>query len=272
MKASTPSHPYVRSSRLLVVGHRGASGRAPENTLPSFQQALRAGADALEMDIHPSSDEIPMVIHDDTVERTTDGCGRVRDMTCAELRALDAGYRFSPDRDLTCPHRGSGVTIPTLEEVLDLAGPARLNIDFKETSPGMETRIHGLLDRFAARDRVLVCSHDGRIAARLRSSFRGMATSATSGEVAWMLIAGWFGLGRMAVPPVQALQIPLRRYGLTVASRRTVGLAHTAGLAVHVWTVNDPAEIERCIDLGVDGIMSDFPERVVEALTGRGMR
>ena len=109
-------------SPIRVIGHRGAAAYAPENTLPSFEHAVEVGADGVELDLHCTADGHLVVIHDDTLERTTDGSGAVEERTLEELRGFDAGYRFTPDRGETFPFRGRGVRIPTFEEVLAAVG------------------------------------------------------------------------------------------------------------------------------------------------------
>jgi glycerophosphoryl diester phosphodiesterase len=263
---AVPRPPYTTHDHPLAFGHRGAAAHCPENTLPSFRRALAAGADALELDIHPTRDGIPVIIHDDTVDRTTGGAGLVREMSLAQTSRLDAGFRFTRDGGAAYPFRGTSVQVPTLEQLLSISGPARLNIDFKETSPAMEDEVWRLIERFGAHDRVLVCSSADRVAWRVRRRFPGLPTSACTVEVAAMVVMGWFGLARLAVPAVAALQVPVSQAGIPVLTRRLVEVAHDHGVAVHVWTVNDATAMRSCLDLGVDGIMSDDPERLLEVM------
>jgi glycerophosphoryl diester phosphodiesterase len=264
-------HPYCTHQRPLAFGHRGAAGIAPENTLVSFKKALDAGVDGLELDIHPSKDGVPIVIHDDTLERTTNGRGLVRETPLAALRELDAGHGFTTD-GTSFPFRGKGEKVPTLEEVFEMSGEKRLNVDFKETSPAMEHEVDRLIERFGARDRVLVCSSDDRLAPVVRKRFAGMATSACTREVAALVLLGFIGLGRFVVPRVNALQIPRSHLGIPVLTERVVALAHRRDMDVHVWTVNDEAGMKHCLELGVDGIMSDFPEKLVDVMKRAGVR
>lgn len=264
-------HPYCTHARPLAFGHRGAAGIAPENTMVSFRLALESGVDGLELDIHPSKDGVPVVIHDHTLERTTDGRGLVRETPLAALRELDAGYGFSPDGK-SFPFRGRGETVPTLEEIFEASGDKRLNVDFKETSPEMEHQVDRLIERFGARDRVLVCSSDDRLAPVVRKRFAGMATSACTREVAALVLLGFIGLGRFVVPRVNALQIPRSHLGIPVLTQRIVDLAHARGMDVHVWTVNDVPGMKLCLELGVDGVMSDYPAELVRVLKDCGMR
>ena len=265
-------HPYITHERPLVFGHRGAAGIAPENTLASFRLALDVGVDGLELDIHPSAEDVPMVFHDDTLERCTDGRGPLRALPVAGLRELDCGYRFTPDGGRTFPYRGKGERIPTLEEVLAAAGDVRINVDFKSSSPAMMDQVERLIERFGARDRVLVCSSDDALAPLVRARFPTMPTSACTKEVAKLVLLGYLGLGRFFVPPVQALQVPMEQFGIPVVTPRLLRQAHARGLDVHVWTINDEATMRRCIELGVDGLMSDFPAELVRVMRACGKR
>ena len=126
-----PEHPFLAGGNPLVMAHRGGQGLWPPNTLFAFERAVEMGADILEMDIHASADGVLIVHHDDTVDRTTNGSGAIRDHTLTELKELDAGYHWSADGGETYPFRGKGMRIPTLEEVLEAFPKTRLNIDIK---------------------------------------------------------------------------------------------------------------------------------------------
>lgn len=265
-------HPYVTHERPLVFGHRGAAGLAPENTMASFQLALDAGVDGLELDIHPSSEDVPMVFHDDTLERCTNGRGPIRALPLAALRELDCGHTFTPDGGKTHPFRGKGERIPTLEEVFAAAPTQRINIDFKSSSPGMMDQVDQLIRKFNAHHRVLVCSSDDALAPLVRKRFPNLPTSACTHEVAKLVLLGFLGLGRWFVPAVQALQIPMDHFGIPVLTPRLIRQAHERGLDVHVWTINDEPTMRKCIELGVDGVMSDFPADLVRVMRACGKR
>ena len=264
--------PYITHERPLAYGHRGAAGIAPENTLASFKLALDAGVDGIELDIHPTREDVPVVFHDSTLERCTNGTGAVRALPLAALQELDAGHGFTPDDGKLHPYRGKGERIPTLEQVFELAGTARINIDFKDISPAMADRVEALIERFGARDRVLVCSSDDRLVGAVRRRFPTLPTSACTPEVTKLVLSGFLGLGRFFVPSVCALQIPTAQWGIPVLTRRLVDTAHAGGLDVHVWTINDAPEMRRCLALGVDGVMSDFPAELVRVMRDCGVR
>ena len=130
-------HPFFDVATPTVIGHRGSAGEAPENTLASFARGLATGAAILESDVHLTRDGVPVLLHDDVVDRTTDGRGPVAALSLAELRALDAGHRFSRDGGRTHPFRGRGLRVPTLAEALATFPDARFNLELKEGLPGL---------------------------------------------------------------------------------------------------------------------------------------
>jgi len=253
-------------SPIRVIGHRGAAAVAPENTLPSFAHAVEVGADAVELDLHASADGRLVVIHDPTLERTTDGRGAVESRTLEELRELDAGYGFTPDRGASFPFRGQGVRIPTLEEVLETIGALPVVAEIK--SAGAGRAMGDWLQTHPARERILVGGFKreevgpaGRHA-RWRCAYQD--------ELRSYVLLGKCGLGRFAVPrDVDAAMVPERRGAVRIITPAFVRRAHADGLGVFVWTVNRPARIRRLFDWGVDGLVSDVPGRVRRVLDER---
>jgi glycerophosphoryl diester phosphodiesterase len=251
---------YFDGVRPRLFGHRGAAGILPENTLPSFARAVADGARYLELDVHATADGRVVVIHDSTVDRTTDGSGAVRELSLAEITRLDAGARFqSPEGDRS--FGGRGARIPTLEEVLSGFPDIPLNIEVKPPDPEVVDRVVDLLVSHGATARVLLASarDDLMPAIRRRCLPLGIPTNLASGEVADFV-------GRVADarlgdyrPPGDALQVPPEWHGIELITAATVRAAHAVGLEVHAWTINTAAEMDRLLDLGVDGIMTDLP-------------
>lgn len=222
----------------------------------AFGNTLDAGAHHLETDLHLTADGTVVCFHDHTVDRTTDGTGPVSAHTLSELRRLDAGYRHRIDGDLL--FRGKGLRIPTLGEVLATFPGVGVVVDLKED--GLEEPLAELLDRMDAWDRVLVGSFsDLRLAVMDRIS-RGRALLSAGPS----MVRRWWRRSRVGVfgpsGPV-VLQAPPSYHGLAVVDRRFVETAHAAGVAVHVWTINQAAEIRHFLELGVDAIITDQPER-----------
>jgi glycerophosphoryl diester phosphodiesterase len=249
---------YFDSARPRVFGHRGAAGLAPENTLPSFALALELGADYLELDVHGTRDGAIVVLHDSTLERTTDGAGAVADLTLAQLQRLDAGYQFSTD-GRHFPYRGQGVRVPTLAALLQRFPTTRLNIEVKQESPAIVdevVRIITAAGRMA--DVLLAAEHDTIMGAIRRTVGERIVTSFSTGEVVDFVGRLNAGFGEYH-PAGRALQIPPRYNDIELITADSVAAAHRYGLEIHAWTINDRAEIDRLLALGVDGIMSDLP-------------
>jgi len=249
-------------SHLSLQGHRGAAALAPENTLASFRKAIELGADAVEMDLQATRDGVVVIIHDDTVDRTTDGHGRVTDLGLAEIKRLDAGVKFGP--------AFRGERIPTLREVIDLVKTSgkdrfRLNLEIKfaegrEGQPAdLEERILQVLRETDFLGRVTVQSFHHPSPAKMKT----LAPSIPTG----LLV----GQRRQPNDPVAAVRQYHADYyapHYSLVTAELLGALHRAGIPVVTWTVNDPADMRRLIEMGVgtvpgDGIISDYPDRLV---------
>lgn len=240
----------------LVLAHQGDSANAPANTMIAFEEAVAVGADALELDIHWTRDNVVVVSHDATVNRLSDGQGAIRDFTLSELKRLDFGYRFSFDGGRTFPYRGRGVTIPTLREVLEALPHVRVNMDIKPKQPASLKQLLVDLDATRAFARVMIASFHHRVLQVVRQIAPSLATSASPLEVARFRF--WpSSYGRHV--PFQALQVPVRYGGLTVVTAGLVASAHACNTQVHVWTVDDAHEMNTLLRLGVDGIVTNRP-------------
>jgi glycerophosphoryl diester phosphodiesterase len=263
-----PGAPYLAGAPLLLA-HRGGSALAPENTLLAFRQAMEWwGADVLEMDVQPTRDGEAVVIHDPTLDRTTSAGGAVRRASLAEIQAADAGYRFSPDGGATFPYRDAGVAVPTLAEVLRALPGMRVNVEIKDGRA--QERVWEVIHGAKATARVLVAAGRGANRARF-AAYRG-AVSASGAELRAFYLAHRAGLARRYRPAVDALQMPDSHGGRRVLTPRLVADAHAQNIAVHVWTVDDPADMARLLEWGVDGIVTDRPDRLAGVLSGRGGR
>ena len=250
----------------LVMAHRGGKGLWPENTLYAFEQAVALGADVLEMDIHSTADGVLVVMHDRTVDRTTDGTGPIHELTLAQLKALDAGYHWTADEGQTYPYRGQGVTVPTVEEVFAAFPNTPLNIEIKQTDPSITAPFCQLIRDYGLTDRVLVASFDDATIQDFRRRCPEVATAAAQNEMVALFALSKAYLEGVYSPAAQAAQVPEYRSGLHVLTPRFVDAAHNRGLQVHAWTINEEADMRRLLDLGVDGIISDYPDRLLRVL------
>ncbi len=225
-----------------VIAHRGASGSSPENTLLAFQKAVDLGADAVELDVRLTRDGVPVVIHDPTLERTTNGRGSVRETPLERLRQFDAG---------------AGERVPTLAEVLDLLDPVPVIIEIKERNAAQP--VVSDIRAAAAERRVLIGSYDGRALVPARQAGIPTAASRLETGVAWVASRVRWG----AIPrPFLGFSVPEYSGRIRVVDARFVAGARRTGTPVHVWTVDDIATAERLRRLGVAGIMTNFPERM----------
>ena len=254
---------FFTPPRPRLFGHRGASGEAPENTLEAFRRAIDDGAGYLELDVHATRDGRIVAIHDATVDRTTNGSGEVRSFSLDELRRLDAGHRFEASG--TFPWRGRGVVVPTLDEILDAFPATPLNLEVKQKEPAIEAAVVRLLEDRGRLGDVVLAAEDDAIMKRLHAAAptAWFSFSAVEAMELWQaLLAGDVSSYR---PPGHALQIPPRFGDVDVVTPQSVAAIHALGVEIHVWTIDEPDEIARLLALDVDGLMSNFPARLVAA-------
>jgi glycerophosphoryl diester phosphodiesterase len=270
-----PKEAYFDGPRPLAFAHRGGARAFPENTLMAFQGAIELGFRHIETDVHLTRDGEIVCFHDDRLERTTDGRGLLRDRTLAELKALDAAHHFTID-GITTPLRGTGVTIPTFEEALALHPAVKWNVEIKPKSERAMEAVVSFLETRGLEERVLVAAADDATNARIRRRIGGrFATSPGIREVFFFWLRARLGLAGLVKPGFDALQVPPSHGPLTVVDRRFVDAAHAHGVQVHVWTIDDPDEMRRLAELGVDGLMTDEPALLLatlDRLSGRVSR
>ena len=271
--------------RVVAYAHQGGAWESPSSTMHAIEHALAAGANAIELDVHSTSDGELVVCHDATVDRTTASSGTIASYTLAELREMDFSYWWIPGADVTpgrpadeYPFRGKApgdraFGIATLREVLERFPGVVLNLDIKQTAPVVapyEEALAGLLAEYDRIDDVIVAS----FLDPATDAFRGFAprvpTSAGTVATAEAWRAVQAGEPMPDIPAV-AFQVPERQGDLVVVDEPFVAAAHAAGKAVHVWTVNDTESMERLVDLGVDGIISDLPTTLCGVLAARNV-
>ncbi|HEB89350.1 MAG TPA: glycerophosphodiester phosphodiesterase [Deltaproteobacteria bacterium] len=268
-----PIHPFFEVERPIVIGHRGSAGTCPENTLLSFEIALRDGAQILESDIHVSKDGVPILLHDPDLERTTGEKGPASERTFAAIRDLDAGHVFE-QRTGRPLDRKEPIRIPSLEEAFERFPDARFNLEIKcPDEAGIQATLD-LIERFDRADRTLLAAGDDAIMHDLRAALAhrpiAPAMGASLSEIVGALRSALEGVD---MPPgVMALQIPPDFGGRPLATRAFVDHAHAHDVQVHVWTVNEIGEIEALLEIGVDGIITDHPGRMNAWLSRVGRR
>ncbi|WP_353265489.1 glycerophosphodiester phosphodiesterase family protein [Gemmatimonas sp.] len=246
-----------------VIGHRGNRAHAPENTLPSLLEAVQVGVDAVEFDLHVSKDGVLVLVHDATLDRTTDAQGPVASRTVDELRRVDAGARFTKNgRDY--PWRGRGVGIPSFDDVIE-ALPSTLPLIIELKTPAAGPLLAAAIARHALTPRIIVAGFDPESTRSLRGG--PIALGASTPDVASLLVPS---LLRRPVPKswYRALCIPPVYRGLPVPVASIVRAVKPHGVVTHVWTVNEPAQAQRLWRHGVNGIISDDPALMLAARSG----
>jgi len=256
--------------RPLVYAHRGGAALRPENTIASFDYGLSLGADGLEFDVRLSRDGIVVVHHDATLERTTNGTGPVSALTADELAHVDAAHWFTPadarsKRDVvprSFPYRGQGHGVPRLRQVLARYPGVPLIIELKTNDPELARLAIEDVRAEKATERVAFGSFGWRVLRAARRLEPAVPTGASREEVRLALYRSWvrWPLGKEAY---REFQVPERSGPTRIVSRHFIAHAHRAGLVVKVWTVNEPADMRRLLEWGVDGLISDRPDLAV---------
>lgn len=237
------------------LAHRGGASLRPENTLAAFANATAIGADVLELDVQLSADGVVMVMHDATVDRTTDGQGAIAALTASELAQLDAGYRFSPDGGATFPYRGTGIGVPTLAAVLASNPAAYFSIEIKDSALTVEP-VLALLAGAGLEDHVVIASFLDSALGKVRTLAPTLLTTLSLGEMVELANltpddeAAYVAPGAIAQVPVDQL------------TADTLARVHRHGLVVQAWTVDDETTMQALLAQGVDGIITDAPDRL----------
>jgi glycerophosphoryl diester phosphodiesterase len=255
---------FFKLARPRVFAHRGASGNYPENTLEAFRAAVVSGAPYIELDIHMTRDGAIVVVHDDHLSRVTGRDGVVAEMKLAQVQAVDAGYNFSPG-GRTFPFRAKGLRVPTLEEVLSTFPQPCFIVEIKQTTPSLIVPMLEIIERSGMSRRVLIASEHQAPLDEVRSLSPELPTNFSTGEVG----AFFKSIAPDAtsfVPAGTALQIPPDHLSWKLVTPESLAASHRLGVEVHVWTVNDEAEMRQMLALGVDGIITDYPARLLEIL------
>ncbi len=255
------------SEKVRVFAHRGDSMYFPENTMPAFKSAADLGVDCIETDIHLTKDGVCVIWHDDTLERTGGKPDRICALTLEDLKKVDAGYMFSPDGGKTFPFRGRGISVITLDELLEELPEMKFNIDLKDRSRKLTEEFARVIKRHKAENRVLGASFHLENLLGIRKLIPRMTTSFAPEEAKTVVLLGKTGLLRFRKNfPAEAFQVPEYSGRLKVVSRRIVSALHRKGIAVHVWTVNSRRDMERLFSLGVDGIFTDNPRLLINTV------
>ncbi len=254
------------AARPLVIAHQGGEHLRPSNTMVAFEHAVSLGVDVLEMDIHSTRDGVLVTIHDDTVDRTTNGSGLVREMNSAELLTLDAGHYWTNDNGASYPYRDQSITIATLEALFKAFPTMPMNIEIKQETPSIVQPFCDMLRRHQRTDLTLVASFSQAAMEQFRATCPEVATSLAADEVRSFFYRYLAFAGQTYAPPASAVQVPEFRSGFHILTPRFVQASQRRNLNVHAWTINDPHDMQRMLNLGVDGIITDRPDLLLDLL------
>jgi glycerophosphoryl diester phosphodiesterase len=273
-KCKTPQE-MLRCDKVLNIAHGGGLLIRPTHTLLAYDQALKDGADMLELDVHETSDRVIVVMHDETVDDTTSCTGLIKEMTFAELRECDAGYHFTKDDGETYPYRGMGLVVPSLEEVLDRYPDTAVNIEIKQREPSLVINLVDLVRQYEFEDKMVGASFSDEVLAELRAAAPEIATSLGEGESLDYWLRSNTALDPAYDPPGEFLQLPVE-YELAgsivpVLHPGFVPRVEELDMYVHIWTVNDEDEMRWLIEVqGVHGIMTDDPPLLTKVIKELG--
>jgi len=267
-KAPTVEY-YLGVTRPLVIAHQGGDGVWPGDTMYAFEKAVEIGADVLEMDAHITKDGEIVLMHDEAVDRTTDGTGLIEALTLAEIKQLDAAYKWSNDAGKTFPFRGQRIQVPTLNELFGRFPDMRYVIEIKLTKNLIAKPFCNLIRAYNMQNKVIVASFHDVAMKMFRETCPEVATSASRTEVRNFVLLGKVFLSGLVVPRYQSIQPPYNpseSLGITIMTERFLREAHAKNIKVEPWTVNDPELMKQYIEWGVDGIITDRPDLMVEIL------
>jgi len=266
MMTDVRAHTQQRNAAsLMLYAHRGSSLLAPENTLPAFDLALSYGADVLEIDVRLSRDGEVIVIHDERVDRTCNGNGRVCDMSLAALKKLNAAYRFTAMEGQS--RRFSDTHLITLSELFEHLPQTSINIDIKDNSQDAAQAVARAIEKADRVSSINVGSFHAQALAHFRGALPQATTAATQSEVAQL----YFKRSRYRSIPFEYLQIPVKYMGIPLATRSFITHAMQRGVKTVYWTINDKTTMQQLIESGVSGIVTDRVD-IASTLLGRNIQ
>lgn len=278
--AFVPKQPdiFTGLKKPMLIAHQGGEQLAPSNTIIAFDLARQYEVDVLETDIHMTKDGHLVAIHDATVDRTTNGTGRVDSFTLAELQQLDAGYHFK-DLNGNYSYRGKGAYIPTLEELFQRYGQDYyFNVEIKDRYPQdgeseIEQKLWELIKKYNLQSKVIVASFDNSIVKRYEEFAQGESPlGAGKAEVVKFVLTSKAFLSGYYRPGSQVLQIPTENSGFNLKTKQIIKDAHRLNMQVHYWTINDKETMRDLLELGADGIMTDRPDLLLEVMKEMGFK
>lgn len=252
------------------IAHQGGNLESPDATFVAFDTAAKLNVDVLEMDVHLSKDGHLIVIHDARIDRTTNGKGAIRDLSLAEIKQLDAAYwwPYHSNKDIekqnvpqgmTFPFRGKGMTIPNLDEMFQRYPNHRFVIELKDDTEQLREALLKMIDKYDRWNRVLIASFYQSTLQEVRKTEPRAQTYAAGSEIRLFYILHKLHLEKLYPYDIDAFAIPMTSGGLNLATKQFVDAAHNAGMLVHYWTINTEEDMITLMEIGADGLMTDYP-------------
>lgn len=260
---------FFKNNRPLVIAHQGGELLAPSNTMAAFTNAANMGVDVIETDLHITKDGYLVAIHDPTVDRTTNGHGKVADMTLEDIQKLDAGYHFK-DLNGNYSYRGKGVYIPAAEEMFQTFDQMRIEMEIKDDNPPerideMASKLWALIKKYHMEDKILVASFDQNILDTFNKYAKDrVATCGGKQEVTQFVVFHKFFLRNLYQPHTDSFQIPIEDSGFDLTDQKLITGAHRRGQDISYWTIDDPKEMKKLLDAGADGILTNRPDLLLK--------
>ena len=264
-------NPFLSPKRPLIMAHRGDQTVSPENTLLALKNASLLEIDFIETDIRLTKDRELILFHDETLDRTTNVKGPLINYTLDDLKEVDLGYRFTLDGGKTFPCRGRKWRVVPLKQAFELFPNILFNLDIKNTDPEVPQILANLIKEFKREEKILVASFHHQQLKKFREIMPQVATSASPKEVRNFLFRQRLRINKLIDPQYYALQVPIRQNNTRIITPKFVEDAHERNIAVHVWVVNDRPTMEYLINLRVDGIFTDDPWLLLEALQEKSL-
>ena len=262
----------IRCDKVLNIAHRGGRRIRPEHTILAYDQALADGADILELDVHETIDGMLVVMHDGTVDRTTNCTGAIKEMTFADLRECDAGYNFTKDEGATYPYRDTGLVVPTMVEVFERYPGTAFVIEVKQGEPSIVDHFVEVIREHGVEDKMTGSAFSVDLLEELRVAAPEIPTNLGTNEVLVFWGQSFEGVDPEYEPPAEFLQVPTERAGVEILHPDFVPAAHELGMYVHVWTINDEEEMRFLLETyDLDGIMTDDPPLLAKVISELGL-
>jgi len=258
----------MKSDLALKIAHRGAAKYLPENTLPAFLAAFEEyGAEGIEFDVKLSKDGVPVIFHDDCLERVTNGRGLVSNYTLEELQKLDAAYWFDPEEKCRYALRGKGFQIPTLESLFRALGSRLYCVEIKDPVPGLVDKIVLLAESYGVLERCIMGSFHDVIFRKLRKTYPHVPAFLSRRRVLMLLLEYSWNRSRPKKEPNLVASLPVTSPLFTFNHRHWIEFLHRKGIRVFFWTINQPELMKELAENGADGLMSDDPGLLRDTLT-----